>query len=255
MPRAMRRKSASGIYHIMLRGNNRQQIFIDDEDNRRFIDCMKKAKKAGNFELYAYCIMGNHVHLLIKEDQEDIALIIKRFLCRYVFWYNKRHERSGHLFQDRYRSEAVETEAYLFTALRYIHQNPVKAGLCTQIDRYPYSSYNEYVIQPYVVDTQFILDQITLTDFKRMHSEDVTEPCLDDIQQSRIPALVWNVVKGICGCDNALDFSQADKITKRETLSALRRMGYSISQISAITGANASAVRYATAKQNGSPEQ
>ena len=109
MPRTARKKSSTGIYHVMLRGINRQSIFEDDEDNEKFLQTIKDCKDVSEFELYGYCLMGNHVHLLLKEGKESLELVFKRIGARYVFWYNWKYRRCGHLFQDRFKSEAVES--------------------------------------------------------------------------------------------------------------------------------------------------
>jgi REP element-mobilizing transposase RayT len=129
MARYARRKSESGIFHIMLRGINKQSIFEDNEDRERFLNTIERYRKVSEYKIYGYCLMGNHVHLLLKEAGESISDAIKRICSSYVHWYNWKYDRCGHLFQDRYKSEPVEDEIYLLTVLRYIHQNPVKAGL------------------------------------------------------------------------------------------------------------------------------
>lgn len=112
MPRAAREKSNSGVYHVMLRGINRQIIFLDDEDYEKYLQCFEECKSTSGYNLCAYCLMGNHIHLLLKEEKEPLELTFKRLGARYVFWYNWKYKRSGHLFQDRYKSEAVEDDAY-----------------------------------------------------------------------------------------------------------------------------------------------
>ena len=102
MPRSARKKGESGIYHITMRGINRQQIFIDDEDAERFLQVVRAAQTISGFTLYAYCLMGNHVHLVLKEGDEPLEKIMKRIGVRYVYWYNWKYMRSGHLFQDRF---------------------------------------------------------------------------------------------------------------------------------------------------------
>ncbi len=157
MPRTARVKSATGIYHIMIRGINRQNIFEDEEDNRKFIEILGKCKAISKFEIYAYCLMGNHAHILIKEQEEAIDQIFKRIGSRYVYWYNRKYKRIGHLFQDRYKSEPVEDNAYFMTVLRYILQNPVQAGLCNKIEKYNWSSYKEYINGKGITDIGFVL--------------------------------------------------------------------------------------------------
>lgn len=84
-----KKKSASGIYHVMIRGINRQDIFFCDEDQRRFLETMKRVKKSENCAIYGYCLMGNHVHLLLHEEEQDISVIMKRIGTSYAWWYNQ----------------------------------------------------------------------------------------------------------------------------------------------------------------------
>ena len=144
MARQARKRSSTGIYHVMLRGIDKRDIFLDDEDRKRFIEGVIKAKECGGFKIYGYCLMDNHVHILIEED-EEIGTIIKRITVGYVGWHNNKYERTGHLFQNRYKSEPVETENYLITVLRYIHQNPLKAKMVAKLGDYNWSSYNQYL--------------------------------------------------------------------------------------------------------------
>lgn len=88
--------------------------------------------------------MDNHVHILIREGKEPLSKVMKRIGVSYVYWYNWKYERNGHLFQDRYKSEPVEDDKYLLTVIRYIHQNPLKAGIVDSIDQYQWSSHHEY---------------------------------------------------------------------------------------------------------------
>ena len=144
MARQPRRKSGTGVYHVMLRGIDKRDVFLKDEDKKVFLYYLFRAKELGGFKLYAYCLMNNHVHLLIKEG-EDLGKSIKRITVGYVQWHNKNYERTGHLFQNRYRSEAVEDYSYLVAVTRYIHQNPVKAGMIREIMDYKWSSYRDYI--------------------------------------------------------------------------------------------------------------
>ena len=159
MARMARTKSKTGIYHIMLRGIDKRNIFLDDEDRAKFIDKLMKAKEVANFKLYGYCLMDNHVHLLLGEG-EEIGTSIKRITVGYVQWHNKKYDRTGHLFQNRYMSEVVESEGYLINVLRYIHQNPVKSKMTKLAKNYWWSSYNQYLLayqdQNSYIDAQLI---------------------------------------------------------------------------------------------------
>lgn len=139
-----KKKSETGIYHIMLRGIDGRDIFLDKEDKKVFLNKLLKAKENAKFKLYGYCLMDNHVHLLI-EESEEIGISIKRITVGYVHWHNNKHGRTGHLLQNRYLSEPVESEKYLLAVLRYIHQNPQKDMLVKQAKDYLWSSYIEYI--------------------------------------------------------------------------------------------------------------
>lgn len=162
MPRTARQKSKSGIYHIMLRGINQQTIFEDEEDRVKFIDILRHYKQECEYSIFAYCLMDNHIHLVIKEGREPLEKLMKRIGVSYVYWYNWKYKRSGHLFQDRYKSEVIEDDTYLLAVTRYIHQNPVTADMITTIEEYRWSSYAEYTCQhSTIVDTSFILEMFS----------------------------------------------------------------------------------------------
>ncbi len=183
MTRTRRERSKTGIYHIMLRGINRQKIFKDYEDQERFLEAIQRAKEKGQFSLYAYCLMPNHVHLLLGEN-EKIGKTVKRITVSYVQWYNNKYGRTGHLFQNRYRSEVVEDEAYLLVVLRYIHQNPVKARICRSESGYEWSSYNEYINkyngEQVDIDTDIVESYFnTRESFQTFMRQDNDDRCLE----------------------------------------------------------------------------
>lgn len=139
MPRSARKESGCGIYHVMMRGINRQAIFDDDEDCRRFMDILAdlpfqhdddgRLLSIRTCVVYAWCLMTNHFHLLVMEKDWKIAEVIKSLASSYVYYYKKKNERIGHLFQERFKSEPCNDMEFFTTLLRYIHQNPVKAGI------------------------------------------------------------------------------------------------------------------------------
>ena len=189
MPRLPRKKSESGIYHIMLRGIDYQTIFYEDTDNIRFIHTLQRAKQLSETVIYGYCLMGNHVHLLVKEGKEEISAFMKRIGTGYARWYNWKYERSGHLFQNRYGSEPVENDRYLLTVIRYIHNNPVKANLVNKPEQWNWSSckayYNENRPPDELIETSFILSMFsnkknTAIDlFRKFMEEENSDQCLD----------------------------------------------------------------------------
>ena len=238
MPRQARRKSESGIYHIMLRGINQQQIFEDEEDSFRFLETLSKYKEQCGYEIYAYCLMGNHVHILLKEGKENLTLVLKRIAGSYVYWYNWKYRRSGHLFQDRFKSEPVEDDAYFLTVIRYIHQNPIKAGICKNLDGYKFSSYGEYTNNATLIDIDFCLGIINKEQFIEFNNEFSDDVCLDisdnDFRLTDDEAL--KIIWKICKCKTVSDFQRLDKIKRNYFIGKLYKQGLSIRQISRLTG-------------------
>ncbi len=159
LPRQKRKFSLSKIYHIIVRGNERKNIFIDDEDRKKIIQILADKKKKNEYILYAYCLMSNHLHLLLKEEGDNISRIMKRINTAYAYYFNKKYNRVGHVFQDRFRSESVENDLYLISLIRYIHDNPVKAKTVNQPHQYKWSSYSLYLReQKNIVDKEEILN-------------------------------------------------------------------------------------------------
>ena len=163
MGRKPRQKSDLGIYHVMLKGINRQDIFEDDEDyvffkkqlyHVVFFKDENGKPQPSRCTIYAYCLMTNHVHLLIRETSEELSTVIKRITVAYAHYYNGKYQHVGHLFQNRFKSEVVNNEAYFLTLLRYIHQNPVAAGITHAVEEYRWSSWMEY--ENYYKDMQAI---------------------------------------------------------------------------------------------------
>jgi len=191
MPRGAREKSQSGIYHIIVRGINRQSIFEDDEDRQKLLQTLLGYKEQCGYTIYAYCFMGNHVHLLLKVGKEPLEQIMRRIAGSYVYWYNHKYERIGNLFQDRFKSEPVETDAYFLTVLRYIHQNPMKAGIEDDISKYEWSSYSEYVGNRRLIDREEVLGMFSndhdraIHEFIKFMDEPNSFQCLDIKENKR----------------------------------------------------------------------
>lgn len=187
MPRVARQIATSGIYHIMLRGINRQQIFEDDEDYQRMLQVLSGLHRQysplgermpDTCCIYAYCLMGNHLHLLIRELDWTISELIKSLASTYVFYYNRKYGRIGHLFQDRFKSETCDDMSYFITLLRYIHQNPIKAGITLDAN-YRWSSWHEFV-EPTVwniCSTGAIFKRITFLELNELVHKSLPEDC------------------------------------------------------------------------------
>lgn len=144
MSRNKRRESGTDVYHVVSRGNDQEDILPHDSDKKFFRGLMKKEASKVGAEIYAYCIMSNHHHILVKADLKKLSLFMKEVNCRYAIYYNSKYDHSGHVFQGRFYSSVVETESYLLSCIRYIHNNPVKAYMVHDILEYPFSSAAEY---------------------------------------------------------------------------------------------------------------
>ncbi len=143
LPRQARRKSHSNIYHCMLRGVNKQDIFFEDKDYLEFQDIIRKNKKKFLYQVYSYVLMPNHIHLEIKDENCKLSQIIHSIGTSYANYFNKKYKRVGHLFENRFKSRNVENVYYILNLARYIHQNPLKAKIST-MEEYRWSSYPEY---------------------------------------------------------------------------------------------------------------
>jgi len=247
MPRPARVKGDSGIYHVVLRGINQQTIFEDDEDNEKFLEVLEVCKKASGFELHAYCLMGNHIHLLIRTLSDGLDTIFKRIGVKYVYWYNWKYQRVGHLFQDRFRSEPVETDRYFLTVLRYIHQNPIKAGICNAVDGYKWSSYNEYVGECRIIDREFTLEMAGLDGFIKLNQVETEEVCLDnDAKRLRLTDVAAKrIMIELCGSATVEDFQHFDAKQRSLYIKKFKEHSISIRQISRLTGVSRSIVERA----------
>ena len=238
-----REKNEQNIYHVMLRGINRQQIFMDEEDNRQFLKVLVKCREISGFSLFAYCLMGNHVHLLLQTGKEPLEQVMKRIGTRYAVWYNNKYERTGHLFQDRYRSEAVKDEVYYFTVLRYILNNPVKAGICHKATDYSLSSARDYLTGNGMTDTAFaeaILGRDALLEYLRAPCEDI---CMDDTPTRMGDRTAAQVLYKITDTTNVEESKRMVSERPDQFIPALRAAGLSIRQISRLTGVSLGIVR------------
>ena len=246
MPRQARQKSSTGIYHVILRGINQQQIFEEDEDNIKYLQTLAEYKAISEYKLLAYCLMGNHIHLLIKEEKEELVQIFKRIGGKFVYWYNGKYGRIGHLFQDRFKSEPIETDSYLLTVLRYIHQNPLKAGIVKDISKYEWSSYSDYLNQKSeLTDIEFINEMIGKNEFIEFHKAENDDKCIEisDIQFRLTDEQAKKLIEKISQCDNATEFQKLDIKKRDNALKKLKKKGLSIRQISRLTGVSFAIVR------------
>ena len=240
MPRKARRESRSRIYHIMMRGVDRQVIFRDDEDRSWFLTAVKQSKMTDHFKLHAFCLMSNHVHLLMEQAEEPLETIFKRIGVSYAIWYNRKYERVGHLFQDRFRSECVETEQYYRAVLRYIIRNPVKAGMVSQPGMYRWSSFLAYEKgSGSITDTQYALDLFGSRDSLLGFLDEAGNDAVmdEEVFDKRLRnELNKETMKRITQCDSASEFQKLDLSLQKEYARKLHQENMTPGQISVLTG-------------------
>jgi len=229
----------------MLRGINQVQLFYDESDKQAFLARLQRYRSENLYQIYAYALMGNHTHLLVKENIDTISTSMKKLALSYCYYFNIKYDRSGCLFAERFRSEPIENDSYLLAALRYIHNNPVKIG--KTIDSW--TSYNDYLVDSDCIDSDFVLSIFAddkpqarrqFQDFMNAEEEQSisesstilatrTERRLTDEQAIKIIKEVANI--GTCG-----KLTEFDKESRERVLFQLKAKDLSIRQISRLTG-------------------
>lgn len=163
MARKPRIEYSGAFYHVITRGNRKETIFFDAEDREKFLDKLLEYKKRYNFILYAYTLMNNHIHLLIETEETPLSKIMQGLLQSHAQWHNRKYKTVGHLFQGRYKAILCDRDEYLLVLVRYIHLNPVRAGIVKDPADYRWSSHRVYLGLEYsrLIDTEFVLSQFS----------------------------------------------------------------------------------------------
>jgi Transposase and inactivated derivatives len=167
MPRSARIAPKDFVYHVLTRGNNKQDVFKDDEDFRKYIEILWKYKNQYKYKLYHYVLMSNHVHLVMETTQAggELFQIMKGINLSYAQHYKKKYVYTGHFWQDRYKSIIISKDEYLLACGSYVELNPVRAGMVKAPKDYPWSSYgvNAYGKKDDLIDKHIILINFRLT--------------------------------------------------------------------------------------------
>ncbi len=243
MPRQARQLSESGIYHVVLRGINRQAIFLDAEDHLRFLRYLNDLRAVSGCAVLAYCLMGNHVHLVLRTGTETIGQVVKRLGVRYARWYNTKYSRVGHVFQDRFRSRPVDDDEYLVTLLRYVWNNPVKAGIVERPGQYRWSSLSQGALVDREVLQSFV-EPTTLAQLSSTADAGVVDP--DPLPPDRVTltdAAVERMLDQLCQQHYATSFEWLPIRARNRVISRALRQGASIRQLSRLTSLGRGVVR------------
>jgi len=154
MARPLRILYEGGLYHVTVRGNERKAIVREDDDRHRFVDALGASVLRHGVILHLYCLMDNHAHLVVETPHANLSAFMQNFQTRYIVWFNRRHQRWGHLMQGRYGARLVEADRYLLQLSRYLHLNPARTRTAERLTlkeqvqllrQYPWSSYLSYI--------------------------------------------------------------------------------------------------------------
>ncbi len=248
MPRVARVMSDSGYMHIIVRGIGRQLLFEDTNDYKHYLKRLERYCIETEVKVCAYCLMDNHVHLLVHGESTSIILLMKKIGVSYSGYFNKKYDRVGHLFQDRYRSEPVEDEKYLLTVFRYILQNPQKASVCAA-SCYLWSSYGLYEKSPEFMDLSVIHELIgDRAKFETFIASESEEECLeyDDIKHD--DEWAKKEFERCLGIPVGRDIHSFAKKERDLALVKLKKKGLTIRQIERLTGLGRNVIQKAGQK-------
>lgn len=242
MPRHARQRSITHVYHVMLRGINRMMIFCETDDWQFFLNLLKQ-QASDKFKVYCYCLMTNHIHLII--ESEELSRCVHRIATRYAMWFNHKYKRCGYLFQDRFKSEVIEEESYLLQCFRYILQNPVKAGLCAKASLYTWSSYCNY----FSSYSSFIYTDFLNTFFNSEKDFENYIALVDNEQYMDIDQVdkwddqaIRDIYNQKLGEKRIIELSKGDRIQLIRELQ--RETHASVRQLSEVTGISRYVIRY-----------
>ena len=241
MPRAKRVLSESGFYHVTARGNGRQIIFEDDEDRKAFLDYLGRSKEKYQIKIISWCLMDNHVHLLVGDQKGNMSKMMQSVIGGYAGYFNRKYGQIGHVFQDRFASSPIESDAYLLETVQYIHENPAKAGICLA-EEYPWSSFSEYVCGGEISDSEMVLGMVGGVDefilFSKNHVPTLSfgsekSRKLNDKEAAEVAA---NVLKGFGLKGRTSNLKEMKGEQRDAILLCLREEGLSVRQIQSLTG-------------------
>lgn len=252
MPRKPRTLSSTGIYHIILRSVNQHIIFEEDSDYQKFLFILSDCKKKYDIDIFAYCLMNNHIHLLIHIPDDKLASFFQSLGTRFVRWYNNKYSRSGHLFQERFYSSAVESEQAYLSTLIYIHNNPVKANMCRYASEYRWSSINAYLgAENPLINASFSYNIAGSKDsLLHYFAKEADSPENSLFENDHREAnhfftdeKAFDIFKSITHLSSASDVITLEKVKRNEYVRLLKKEGLTIKQIARVMDISGTTVK------------
>ncbi|MBO5153827.1 MAG: transposase [Eubacterium sp.] len=242
MPRHSRKKSSTQTYHVVIKGADRQLLFEEQQDFEKYLEIIEYYKEQCQFDLYAYCLMSNHVHLLIHHTSDfSLETIFRRINTSYAGWFNMKYNRTGFVQDGRYFSEPVESERDLLTVVKYIHFNPTKAGMEEAPGAsYPWSSFYDYRDQfNGLTDISLVLDIVGGTEhFQVLHTIGSDDKCMDiDQFRKRLPDdVAKDIIYQISKCSSSTEFQKLSLEARNQYIALIHEKGVSIRQLNRLSG-------------------
>jgi len=239
--------------HIIMRGIGKQILFEDHRDYKKMLQIIKKYKTDTGITILAYCLMENHIHLLIQDELGNTPDYMKKIGVSYAHYYNEKYQRTGHLFQDRYTSELVCDQKYLLAVFRYILNNPAKAGI-SSANTYLWNSYHEYGLNSGITNTTMLRSIIgskaNLMHFLRI--EDNYE-FIEAGRRKRDDQWAISVIKESLHINSGTQIQQFEKKNRDAALATLREKGLTVRQIERLTGINRGVIQHIKCDKGDSP--
>ena len=247
MPRTSRTRSESGLYHVILRGNGKQLLFESDEDRVSFLSLLRVKTRADGISVIAWCLMSNHIHLLLDDPQDNLSHAMHALATAYARHFNDASGHVGVVFQGRFTSVPIADEHQLLRAVRYIHDNPEKAGVAPTWE-YRWSSYKEYLSGAHLISDELVLGLIG----GREHFEEFSRSERYSGYYVRSGKRVSDddamlAARNVLGDAAPTGLKELPKAERDDALRALRRAGLTCKQIERLTGIGASVISRATA--------
>ena len=244
MSRKPREYCHTNIYHIINKGIDGQDIFLDDKDKMLFLEKLQICKIEYKVMIYAYCLMNNHVHLVIEINKDKLSKMMKCLNVSYALYFNNKYSRAGVLFQNRFKSKCIYNQKYFLDVCRYVEQNPEKAGICIT-EKYKWSSYHEYIGNEEIINKKKIMDTFGndvnkyiffTTKGKSSNREDFMEfEIRNKMQDEELTELLVKELK----LKNISEFKQLNNEEFKKGLEFLKNLKYTkLRQISRVIGMN-----------------
>ena len=235
MPRGPRIWSESGYMHIYTRGNGKQILFEQREDYLFYLHLLKRYSSETKVTVCAFCLMENHTHMLVCDREQNISLMMEKIGTTYSGYFNRKYERTGHLFDGRYKSIPIESEDYMLTVFRYILNNPQKANICTAAE-YPWSSYDRYGFSNSFVDTSVFQDLLGSREEYEAYIAAKYEDYPELEGGIRDDEWAKKVIRENLHIESGTALQSYDMKSRNEALALLKRKGLSLRQIERLTG-------------------